>query len=115
MAPYPSFAWLWRTLVAYRWRQPQHINTLEVSAFLVEIRRRARDPSMVGGRFINVTDSQVTFHCLTKGRSSSAKLNRLVRRVAAVSLVADLTPFHVWTISKWNFADYGSRKFEVSR
>ena len=78
---------------------------------MVEIRRRARDPALVGSRFINITDSQVTFHCMTKGRSS-AKLNRLVRRIAAVSLAADLTPFHVWTISKWNFADYGSRKFE---
>ena len=33
MAPYPSFVWLWRTLVAYRWGQSQHINLLEVSAF----------------------------------------------------------------------------------
>jgi hypothetical protein len=55
MAPYPSFAWLWRTVVAYRWHQKQHINTLEVSAFLVEIRRRARDPLLVGARFINIT------------------------------------------------------------
>ena len=36
MAPYPAFVWLWRTLVSYRWMNPQQINTLEVSAFLVE-------------------------------------------------------------------------------
>jgi hypothetical protein len=112
-APYPAFVWLWRTLVAYRWGQPQHINLLEVSAFLVEIRRRARDSTALRGRFVNITDSQVAFHCLTKGRSSSSRLNRLIRRVAAVSFAADLTPFHIWTISKWNFADHGSRKFET--
>ena len=28
---------------------------LEVSAFLVEIRRSARDPLLVGARFINIT------------------------------------------------------------
>ena len=112
-APYPAFVWLWRTLVAYRWGQPQHINLLEVSAFLVEIRRRARNSTALRGRFVNITDSQVAFHCLTKGRSSSSRLNRLIRRVAAVSFAADLTPFHIWTISKWNFADHGSRKFET--
>ena len=41
---------------------------------------------MVGARLINITDSQVTFHCLTNGRSPFAKLNRLVRGIAAVSL-----------------------------
>eukprot|EP00435_Cladocopium_sp_Y103_P020999 s1020_g5.t1 len=112
MAPYPAFVWLWRTLVAYRWSSEQHINCLEVAAFLVEIRRRARDITCHQARFINVTDSQVTFHALTKGRSSSPRLNRLIRRVAAVSFAADLAPFHLWTISKWNFADHGSRKFE---
>ena len=112
MAPYPAFVWLWRTLVSYRWMNPQHINTLEVSAFLVEMRRRARDQTAVRSRFINITDSQVTFHCLTKGRSSSPRLNRIIRRISAVSFAADLTPFHVWTISKWNFADHGSRRFE---
>eukprot|EP00435_Cladocopium_sp_Y103_P074422 s46_g48.t1 len=111
MAPYPAFVWLWRTLVAYRWSSKQHINCLEVGAFLVEIRRRARDVTCLQGRFINITDSQVTFHCLTKGRSSSPRLNRLIRRVAAVSFAADLAPFHLWTISKWNFADHGSRRF----
>ena len=115
MAPYPAFVWLWRTLLAYRWMAPQHINTLEVSAFLVEIRRRARDIDAVRSRFINITDSQVTFHCLTKGRSSSPRLNRVIRRISAVSFAADITPYHLWTISKWNFADHGSRRFESKK
>ena len=59
------------------------------------MRRRARDPNALRGRFVNVTDSQVAFHCLTKGRSSSSRLNRLISRVAVVSFAADLTPFHV--------------------
>ena len=37
---------------------------------------RTRLSSVCGqGRFINITDSQVTFHALTKGRSSSALLS----------------------------------------
>ncbi|CAJ1433719.1 unnamed protein product, partial [Effrenium voratum] len=38
------------------WAQPQHINILEVSAFLVELRRRARQHSQLGKRFFNVID-----------------------------------------------------------
>ena len=59
----------------------------------------------------NITDSQVSFHCFTKGRSSSPRLNRLLRRVNALSLMSDSLPVHPWTISKWNEADRPSRMF----
>ena len=113
MCPYPGFMWVWKTILSYKWKEEQHINVLEVSAFLVELRRRTRGPHSTGFRFINVTDSQVMFHVLTKGRSSSPRLNRLARRIAAVSLVGQVYAFHVWTISKWNFADHGSRRFQA--
>ena len=113
MFPYPGFMWVWRTLLSYEWKEEQHINVLEVSAFLVELRRRTRGPHSLGFRFINVTDSQVMFHVLTKGRSSSPRLNRLARRITALSLAGQVYAFHVWTISKWNFADHGSRRFQV--
>ena len=113
MSPYPGFMWVWRTMLSYKWKEEQHINVLEVSAFLVELRRRTRGPHSTGFRFINVTDSQVMFHVLTKGRSSSPRLNRLARRIASLSLVGQVYAFHVWTISKWNFADHGSRRFQV--
>ena len=112
MAPYPAFMWDWAIKLAYRWKQPQHINELEVAAFLVEFRRRTRSPHCIGCRFFNVTDSRVMFHVLTKGRSSSPRLNRLLRRVNSLILMADCLPVHFWTISKWNFADTPSRLFE---
>ena len=113
MSPYPGFMWVWKTILSYKWREEQHINVLEISAFLVELRRRTRGPRSTGFRFINVTDSQVMYHVLTKGRSSSPRLNRLARRIASLSLVGQVYAFHVWTISKWNFADHGSRRFQV--
>lgn len=39
MAPYPAFKWRWETRLSFPWKRPQHINVLEVSAFLVEFRR----------------------------------------------------------------------------
>lgn len=113
LTPYPGFMWLWKTVLSYKWKNEQHINVLEVSAFLVELRRRTRGPRSTGFKFINVTDSQVMFHVLTKGRSSSPRLNRLARRISALSLMGRVYAFHLWTISKWNFADHGSRRFQV--
>ena len=114
MSPYPAFKWDWKVKLAFAWRQHQHINILEVSAFLVEFRRRTRQRAQLGCRYFNITDSQVTFHCLTKGRSSSPRLNRLLRRVNALALMSGTLPIHLWTISKWNEADRPSRLHEGS-
>lgn len=110
MSPYPAFRWDWRTRLSFPWKHQQHINILEVSAFLVEFRRRARSQEGLGIRFFNITDSQVMFHALTKGRSSSHRLNRLLRRTNALILFSGSQPLHLWTISKWNFADLPSRR-----
>eukprot|EP00435_Cladocopium_sp_Y103_P044009 s914_g12.t1 len=113
MSPYPAFKWKWKVKLSFAWRQEQHINILEISAFLVEFRRRTRQRQQLGSRYFNITDSQVAFHCLTKGRSSSPRLNRLLRRINALSLMGDVLPVHLWTISKWNFADAPSRRHEA--
>ena len=87
-------------------------NVLEISAFLVELRRRTRVTSQLQKKFVNITDSRVMFHVLTKGRSSSERLNRIARRIGAVSMVSQVYAHHLWTISKWNFADHASRRFD---
>ena len=68
MAPYPAFLWDWKVKLAWKWKQSQHINELEVAAFLVEFRRRTRSPNSLGSRFFNVTDSRVMFHVLSNGK-----------------------------------------------
>ncbi|CAE6967009.1 unnamed protein product [Symbiodinium sp. CCMP2592] len=69
--PYPAFRWLWKDVLSYRWKEEQHINILELTAFLTELRRRARDPAEHGRSYFNVVDSLVCFYVLGKGRSSS--------------------------------------------
>ncbi|CAE6969390.1 unnamed protein product [Symbiodinium sp. CCMP2592] len=90
----------------------QHINILELTAFLTELRRRARDPAEHGRRYFNVVDPLVCFYVLGKGRSSSKRLNRVCRRIASVALASGMIPMTMRTISKWNFSDGASRKFE---
>ncbi|CAE7038055.1 unnamed protein product [Symbiodinium sp. CCMP2592] len=50
-----------------------------------------RDPSQHGKRFFNIVDPLVTFYVLGKG----------------------LIPMTLWTISKWNYSDGASRKYEL--
>ncbi len=108
LIPYPSLRWLWRTVMAYRWSEKQHINILEATAVLVEFRRRVRDPEGIGVRFFNVIDSMVIYYAMAKGRSGSKKLSRTLRRVMALALFSRSTPVNLWTLSKWNY----SRQFE---
>ena len=103
--PYPAFRWHWKDVLSYQWREPQHINILELTAFLTELRRRARNTDELGKRFFCIVDSLVCFYVLGKGRSSSKLLNRVSRRIASLSMT-------LWTISKWNFSDGASRRFE---
>ncbi|CAE7232215.1 unnamed protein product [Symbiodinium sp. CCMP2592] len=112
--PYPAFRWLWRDVLSYKWKEEQHINILELTAFLTELRRRARNENELGKRFFNVVDSLVCFYVLGKGRSSSKRLNRVSRRIAAVSLGGGLIPLTLWTISKWNYSDAASYERAVS-
>ncbi len=112
LVPYPAFRWYWKTILSYQWAETQHINVLEATAVLAELRRRVRDPTMLGKRFINIIDSMVVYFALTKGRSGSKRLNRTLRRIMAISLASRTTPVSLWTLSKWNFADKPSRRFE---
>eukprot|EP00438_Fugacium_kawagutii_P018783 Skav201312 [mRNA] locus=scaffold1490:109079:114118:- [translate_table: standard] len=42
MVPYPAFRWFWRTMMSWKWTTPQHINVLEMTSILAELRRRSR-------------------------------------------------------------------------
>ena len=110
LTPYPAYGWLWKEILAYRWKQSQHINILEVTAFLSYLRHRARSSSSRSSRWLHILDSLVSTNLIAKGRSSSKRLNELCRRIMAICLTSDLYPLVLWTISRWNFADHASRR-----
>lgn len=109
--PYPAFRWLWKTVLAYKWSSEQHINILEVTAVLVEFRRRLRDEHAIKTRFLNVVDSLVTYYAVSKGRSGSVRMNRCLRRMMALNIASKSVVVNLWTLSKWNWADVASRKY----
>ena len=110
LIPYPAGRWVWREVLSFKWRVEAHINELEAQALFAHVRRVLRDPQSRGVRLLIVIDSQVLFYALGKGRSPSTRLNRILRRLMALCVAADIAIFPIWTISSWNWADRPSRR-----
>ena len=107
--PYRAVAWAWRNVQAYPWLKSHHINVLELVAFQNYLRACVIKAGNHSGRMLHVLDSRVVSCVIAKGRSSSSKLNRTLRRVSALLLASDVYVFPLWTVSGWNFADHGTR------
>lgn len=107
LVPYPAHRW---EVLSFKWKKDEHINILEAQALMAHIRKILRDPTMRSTRILVVIDSQVLYYALGNGRSPSTQLNRVLRRLMALLLAADVSLFPVWTISPWNWADKPSRR-----
>lgn len=107
--PYPAFCWSWKCVLAYKWQKSQHTNLLEFISLLNYVRKVVNSSINHGKRMLHVLDSRVTAAVISKGRSSSVRLNRVSRRFAAYCLAADLYVLPLWTISGWMTSDAGSR------
>ena len=99
--------------MAFGWDREAHINELELATVVALIKHRGRSSSNSHRRWLLIVDSMVTRGALAKGRSPSRRLNRLLRRGAALLLATNSYLFPLWTISRWNFSDAASRKFEA--
>ena len=113
--PYLSLRWqwkTWKTVLAFPCQQDGHINELELNTFAVFLKRRSRSRNKQHTKFFHVLDSMVCRGALAKGRSSSKRLIRVLRRCSALMLAMDGYCYPLWTISAWNFADKPSRMHE---
>jgi hypothetical protein len=102
--------WKWRLAFKWKWATSGcHINILEASAALTCLKWRLRRSGGIRKKFIHILDSQVSQAVLTKRRSTSKLLNRVVRRVSALELASSSHTFYGFARSDWHPADAGSR------
>ena len=101
--------WQWDQLFHVRWEHTEHINPLEVRAIFLSILWRARNLCLANRRVFNVTDSYVGLSILAKGRTSSQKLQPIVRKVCAMLLAAQTILILGHVDSADNPTDEGSR------
>eukprot|EP00438_Fugacium_kawagutii_P017412 Skav229251 [mRNA] locus=scaffold2154:301110:302876:+ [translate_table: standard] len=104
--------WEWHTAHHYPFERQEHINVLELRAYIHCLEWRLRNAGFQDARALHLLDSQVVIAVATKGRSSSRQLNRLLRKLGAMTLAAGVYPILAWIESHLNPADGPSRYYE---
>ena len=83
-------SWAWKVVFRHSWKQKAHINELELRMIVLSVEWMLRRPATCRRRLLHLTDSYVSMSVISKGRSSSRALNRVLRRLAAALLAARL-------------------------
>lgn len=110
-ASIPAKLWRWATVTGWRWRgDPEHINVLELRAAMTCIRYRVEELGECDARCVHLVDSLVVLHSLSRGRSSSRKMRRTLRRLNSLLLVSGLQPTWAYVDTGQNPADKPSRR-----
>lgn len=115
MMPAPSVSSLaeearWPTIVSAPVRHCEHINVLELRALLLAVRwflSLGRPPGSV--RLLSLLDSAVALFSVSKGRSSSFQLLRVLRSLSALLLAGGVFLTPMWVPSHLNPSDAPSR------
>ena len=112
-APPAGVAWdslaRWRESYRWRWEHSEHINLLEMRCGLSAVRHAARSSSSWDRRVLLFTDSMVALGAFAKGRSSSAPVLHLCRRMGALLLGLGIKAYWRHVISEKNHLDGPSR------
>ena len=104
--------WHWQEILSFRWATlGSHINEYELHALFSLVRWLARGAGNVNRRFCVLLDSMVVLSVAAKGRSSSKRLNHILRRLNAHLLACSMFPFFGYVSSQANPADKPSRCF----
>ena len=106
----PADLWAWQVVVAYEWRHTdEHINALELRAYLASLKWRAKKRQHLGCRFLHLMDSQVSIGVAVKGRTSAVSLLGILEQCNALCLAAGFAPFLAYVHTDVNPADAPSR------
>lgn len=109
-ATIPAKCWRWKIIAGWKWRRGgDHINGLELRAILTAIRWRVEHAGHHRVRLVHLTDSLVCLHALSRGRSSSRKLRRVMSRINALILASGIHPLWGYVHTEQNPADKPSR------
>ncbi len=106
-----SRRWKWKIVRGWKWKHTDHINVLELEALYQSIRWRVSGGRSFSKRLLHLVDSQVVLGVAAKGRSSSKKLNKVVKKLNVLLLGAHVYLLLGWVRSELNPADAPSRWF----
>ena len=99
----------WSVTASYVFRQTSHINLQECRALRREVAKLAGKLSSGAQVQICLNDSMVVTCAVAKGRSSSYKLNGILRGMLPYLLFGDIVLAVLWVETESNYADHPSR------
>ena len=101
----------WKTVLKLTCTDDAHINLKELRAVKLYCRRRARLSKHYpfGQRLLILVDSKVAVGAITRGRSPSPSINRVLRQLIPICLAGKLHITPLWIPSKLNPSDPPSR------
>ncbi|MEM7281757.1 MAG: hypothetical protein AAF438_09040 [Pseudomonadota bacterium] len=99
----------WKLIHKQRWKFKKHINVLEGRAILTGVRWLARQQQKLGVFVSTITDSQVLYYLMAKGRSNAPRLWRFGQKMGALLLACNMRILPIWVASEHNPADAPSR------
>ena len=105
----PSAWWQWTPVFQFRFKKPDHINSLELRSIVQAVRWRITHKKEFSCKVFHLTDSYVNMSIIGKGRSSSSMLQFQLRRLMAEVLLCNLYLICVHVGSLDNPTDHASR------
>ena len=99
----------WTVQDSYSFRQTSHVNLQELRAIKCEIKRWANNMVDWGQIRLLLTDSKVCLGCVGKGRSSSRKINGILRSMLGYLVMGDFALGLCYVHTTANPADHPSR------
>ena len=102
-----------KTVLCVKAKRPAHNNIMEGEAYLMWLRWLLRSSEHHGVRAVCLVDSKVVLGGVSKGRSSSRPLLRVLRRTAALQLAGNLLVRLLYIPTCCNPADAPSRGVRV--
>lgn len=99
----------WHVCGSYAFRKTHHINLQEGRALKREIVRFASDPGNLDSVQIALNDSMVVVGAVSKGRSSSFRLNGILRSMVPYLAFGRVSLALLWVETLANLADWPSR------
>lgn len=100
-------------IFSIRVHHPRHINLEEADALIRYVRWVLRSKSRFCHRLVVLVDSKVVIGAVAKGRSSSASLNALVRRLAALCCAGGILLHCIFIPTSHNPSDWPSRGLRI--
>ena len=105
--------WEWKPVFSVKWRESEHINILELRSILLSIKYHISHLKHQQARVFHLSDSYVCMSVVSKGRSGSRQLNRILKELNSFLLAYGLHIVIAHVESSENPTDGASRRMEI--